>query len=336
MGLPTTDLTIPMWQFWTDVVIEPEAHRLLLAQGTVSEPGNRCKSSDRLDGIEQADVAVVSSTFPGTADTFARASRLRAVVRVGIGYDNIDLEAASSAGICAVNTPEAPTESTAEFTVALLLAVARRVAHADRRMRAGQMGLGVELQGTDLAGKTLGLVGCGRIGRRVAEIARAFRMSVQAFDPLLATAPTDVVLCSDLPGLLSTSDVVSLHVPLLAETRHLINAQTLGLMKTGALLINASRGAVVDATALHDALRTGRLGGAGLDVWDPEPPPPDHPLLHLDTVVATPHIAAYTTEGRRRSHGSAVQQALMVVRGERPPSLLNPATWPPRAAHRIS
>ena len=323
-----------MWQFWTDVVLQPEAHRLLLAGGALSEPRNRAENSDPLAGIEQADVAVVGSAFPGTADTFARAVRLRAVIRVGIGYDNVDLAAASAAGVCAVNTPEAPTESTAEFTIALLLAVARRVALADRRMRTGRTGLGPELQGTDLAGKTLGLVGCGRIGRRVAEIARAFRMSVQAFDPLLSSAPDGIVLCPDLPALLATSDVVSLHVPLLPETRHLLNARTLALMKPGALLINAARGAVVDAAALHEALRTGRVAGAGLDVWDPEPPAPDHPLLLLDNVVAAPHIAAYTTEGRGRSHGAAVQQALMVMRGERPPALLNPAAWPPRAAGR--
>lgn len=323
-----------MWQFWTDVVIEPEAHRLLLAGGFLSEPHHRAAGTDPLAGIEQADVAVVGSAFPGTAATFARAHRLQAVVRVGIGYDNIDLAAASAAGICAVNTPEAPTESTAEFTIALLLAVARRVALADRRMRAGRTALGPELQGMDLAGKTLGLVGCGRIGRRVAEIARAFRMSVQAFDPLVTSAPEGIALCPDLSALLATSDVVSLHVPLLPETHHLINPRTLALMKPGALLINAARGAVVDATALHEALRTGRLAGGGLDVWDPEPPAPGHPLLQFDNVVAAPHIGAYTTEGRGRSHGTAVQQALMVMRGERPPALLNPAAWPPRSAGR--
>lgn len=323
-----------MKQFWTDVILEPEAHRLLLAGGFLSEPGNRAATTDQLSGIEQADIAVVGSAFPGTAATFSRAQRLQAVIRVGIGYDNIDLAAASAAGICAVNTPEAPTESTAEFTIALLLAVARRVALADRRMRAGRMELAPELQGTDLAGKILGLVGCGRIGRRVAEIARAFRMSVQAFDPLLTSAPEGIALCPDLPVLLATSDVVSLHVPLSPATRHLLNARTLALMKPEALLVNAARGAVVDAPALHEALRTGRLAGAGLDVWDPEPPAPDHPLLQFDNVVVSPHMAADTTEGRARSHGAAVQQALMVMRGERPPALLNPAAWPPRAAGR--
>jgi phosphoglycerate dehydrogenase-like enzyme len=323
-----------MWQFWTDVTLEPQALELLRAGSLVSSPSDRPEGADPLAGLEQADVAVVGSAFPGTAATFSRALRLQAVIRVGIGYDNIDLPAADAAGVCAVNTPEAPTESTAEFTIALLLAVARRVSLADRRMRAGRTGLAPELQGTDLAGKTLGLVGCGRIGRRVAEIARAFRMSVQAFDPNLPSAPDHIALCPDLPALLATSDVVSLHVPLLPETRHLLNARTLGLMKPGALLINAARGGVVDAAALHEALRTGRVAGAGLDVWDPEPPAPGHPLLQLDNVVAAPHIAAYTAEGRGRSHGAAVQQALMVVRGERPPALLNPAAWPPRAAGR--
>jgi phosphoglycerate dehydrogenase-like enzyme len=323
-----------MGQFWTDVILEPEAHRLLLTGGFLSEPGNRAATTDPLSGIEQADIAVVGSAFPGTAATFSRAQRLQAVIRVGIGYDNIDLAAASAAGVCAVNTPEAPTESTAEFTIALLLAVTRRVSLADRRMRAGHMNLAPELQGTDLAGKILGLVGCGRIGRRVAEIARAFRMSVQAFDPLLTSVPEGITLCPDLPALLATSDVVSLHVPLSPATRHLLNARTLALMKPGALLVNAARGGIVDAAALHEVLRTGRLAGAGIDVWDPEPPAPGHPLLQFDNVVASPHVAAYTTEGLARSHATAVQQALMVMRGEIPPALLNPAAWPPRAAGR--
>jgi D-3-phosphoglycerate dehydrogenase len=319
-----------MWQFWTDVILEPEARQLLLNSGRLSEPQCRTDSADPLAGLEQADAAVVGSAFPGTAATFARALSLRAVVRVGIGYDNIDLAAASAAGVFALNTPEAPTESTAEFTIALMLAVARRVPLADRRMRAGRTALSPELQGIDLAGKTLGLVGCGRIGRRVAEIALALRMHVQAFDPQITAPPPGATLCPNLAVLLASSDVVSLHVPLLPATRHLLNAATLALMKPGALLINAARGPVVDESALLAALRSGHLGGAGLDVWDPEPPAAGHPLLELDNVVAAPHIAAYTTEGRRRSHRTAVEQAIMILRGERAPALLNPAAWPPR------
>lgn len=319
-----------MWQFWTDTAIEPEALGLLTPTGTVSQPADRLDRADPLAGLERADVALVGAGFPGTADTFARAPRLHTVVRFGIGYDNLDLAAATAAGIGAVNTPEAPTESTAEFTIALLLAVARRVALADRRMRTGRMELGYELQGMDLAGKSLGLVGCGRIGQRVAEIACALRMQVQAFDPHISVPPPGVTLCPGLPALLATSDVVSLHVPLLPETRHLLNAQTLARMKPGALLINAARGAIIEETALVAALRTGHLGGAGLDVWDPEPPAAHHPLLQMDNVVAAPHIAAYTAEGQRRSHRAAVEQALMVLRGERPPALLNPAVWPLR------
>lgn len=319
-----------MWQFWTDVALEPEALARLTATGTVSRPADRPDRADPLAGLDQADIALVGAGFPGTAATFARAPRLQAVIRFGIGYDNLDLAAATAAGTGVVNTPEAPTESTAEFTIALLLAVARRVALADRRMRTGRMEPGPELQGMDLAGRTLGLVGCGRIGQRVAEIARAFRMTVQAFDPHVAAPPPGVTLCPDLPALLATSDVVSLHVPLAPATRHLLNARTLDLMKPGAILINAARGAIVDEAALLAALRTGRLGGAGLDVWDPEPPATTNPLLQLDVVVAAPHIAAYTVEGRRRRHGAAVEQALMVLRGERPPALLNPAVWPLR------
>jgi len=197
-------------------------------------------------------------------------------------------------------------------------------------LSAGTWQQGGELIGFDLAGKTLGLVGCGRIGRRVAEMAQAFRMSVLAYDPLAATLPPQVTRAGSLGELLSAADVISLHVPLSATTRHLLGAKEFAQCKSGAILLNTARGPLVDERALCAALQGGRLAGAGLDVWDPEPPAADNPLLRLPTVVATPHMAAFTQEGRRRSHVAAVTQVLQVLRGEQPPFLLNPAVWASR------
>jgi phosphoglycerate dehydrogenase-like enzyme len=320
-----------MATFWSDVALETEARAALAGAGTLAGPRGGPPGADPLAGLESAEAALVSATFPGTAATFARAPRLRLVARFGIGYDNIDLAAATAAGICVTHTPEAPTESTAEFAFALMLAVARRVPQADRRMRAGATGLAAELLGADLAGRKLGLVGCGRIGRRVAEFAAAFRMSVQGFDPHLAALPAGIARVDRLETLLASSDVVSLHLPLMPATRRLIDARALALLPAHAILINTARGGLVDEEALADALRSGRLAGAGLDVWDPEPPAAGHPLLRLEQVVASPHLAGFTAEGRARSHRTVAAQVLAFLRGARPDGLLNPAAWPPRA-----
>lgn len=307
---------------WTDIALLPEARERLDAHATLlTQP------EGTLSGIETADAVIAGSRFPGTAETFARAARLQVVARVGIGYDRIDLAAATAAGVCVVNTPDAPTESTAEFAIALMLAAARRLPRALAGLAAGRWEQGAELAGTDLAGKTLGLVGCGRIGRRVAEIAQALRMSVQAHDPHAAELPPGVGRAATLHGLLQSSDVISVHAPLTPATHRLLGPAEFAVVRRGAILVNTARGGLVDETALLAALDDGRIGAAGLDVWDPEPPAMDHPLLRRPGVVATPHIAAFTQEGRRRSHLAATAQALAVLAGECPPALLNPAVW---------
>ncbi len=317
---------------WTDVELVPEARSLLEQSADIRTP-----PTGRLDGIETADAAIVGSVFPGGDETFARAPRLQVVARVGIGFDQIDLDAATARGICIVNTPEAPTESTAEFAIALLLAVTRRVTAGAQALARGGWSQGPELIGRDLAGRALGLVGCGRIGRRVAAIATAFHMSVQAFDPFARDPLPGVRLARELPELLAGSDVVSIHVPLTRDTRHLLGAAEIASMKPGAILINTARGPIVDERALAQALRDGHLGGAGIDVWEQEPLPPGNPLLALPNVVATPHIAAFTVEGRRRSHVAATTQVLQTLGNERPLSLLNPEAWthPLREARKV-
>lgn len=286
-----------------------------------------------LDGLEGAQVAVVGTLFTGSAALFERYPHLLAVGRPGNGYDNIDLEAATAAGVCVLNTPDGNSEATAVFTIGLIINAARRIRQADQHLRAGG-GLGARhLQGMDLNGRVLGIVGLGRIGSRVAEIAHTLGLRVLAYDPYIeegyATARR-VTLMETLPELLAAADIVTLHVPLTPETRGMMNAATFAQMKPGALLVNAARGPVVVEADLADALTSGHLGGAALDVWDPEPPRPDNPLLAMDNLLATPHIAASADQGRERSRRSLARQIGMLQRGEQPYGLVNKAVWPTR------
>lgn len=308
---------------WTDIELIPEAREELSQAGFTLFS----KKEGTCDGIESADAVIAGSLLYGNTELFARAARLQVIARSGIGFDRIDVDAATSAGVCAVNTPDAPTESTATFAITLMLALARKLTTGTRWLEEGRWAAGQALTGFDLAGKTLGLVGCGRIGRRVAEIASVLGMRVQAFDPHLNSFPAGVKQVADWDKFVSTSDVLSLHLPASAETRQLIGTQTLASMRPSALLINTARGSLVDEQALLAALDNNRLAGAGLDVWDPEPPSRENPLLSHRRVVATPHMAAMTLEGRRRSHLSAVRQVIQVLRGEQPPHLLNPSVW---------
>lgn len=259
-------------------------------------------------------------------------SRLRVIARTGIGVDCIDLDAATERGVLVVNTPDGPTESTAEHAVALLLALLKQVAVSDRALRAGAgfAPYGTLRTGVEAYGTLLGLVGLGRIGGRVAEIARVLGMRVCAYDPFAAperAAALGVELVPSLTELLPRADVVSLHCPSLPETRHLINAETLAQMQPGSYLINVSRGALIDEAALLVALQSGHLAGAGLDVYDPEPPPADHPLFSLPNTICTAHIGSYTAAGVLRMQTQACEQVAMALRGERPTNLVNPAVW---------
>ena len=256
------------------------------------------------------------------------------IAKPGIGVDNIDLDAATSRGILVCNTPDAPSESTAEHAVALLMAVAKRVMVGDMQLR-GAAGIDrEEMRGTELIGSSLGVVGFGRIGRRVAEMTSlGIRMKVTIYDPLL---PRDFKLADglsrtdDLDAIFAENQFVTLHTPLLPETRHLANERRLRLMKRGSYLINASRGGVVDEAALIKVLEDGHLAGAGLDVFDPEPPLADNPLLKMRNVVLTPHIASYTDSGMAAMQAGTVENIANVLKGERPRWIANPEAWPGR------
>lgn len=253
---------------------------------------------------------------------------LQIVANVAVGYDNIDLAAATENGIMVSNTPGVLTETTADFTWALLMSVARRVCEGQELLRSGKFtGWGIMmLLGEDVFGKTLGLVGFGRIGHAVARRARGFGMRILYYDPVVQADDVAAQLGAervDLDTLLIESDFVSVHTPLTPETHHLIGAAAFAAMKPTAYLINTSRGPVVDEQRLAHALRDGQIRGAALDVFEHEPEV--HPdLLKLDNVVITPHIASGSVATRTRMATMAAENVIAAFEGQRPPTLLNP------------
>jgi D-3-phosphoglycerate dehydrogenase len=261
------------------------------------------------------------------------AEKLEVIGRHGVGLDDVDVVAATERSIPVVYTPYGPTQSTAEHAFLLILATARRLSQLDRAVRSGDFRIRerADAMGLELQGKALGVVGFGRIGKRVAEMCRdALHMSVRVFDPFLdAETVSDWggAYVGDLSELAAQVDVLTLHVPLTPETNHLIDRQVIQAMRPGAILVNAARGPVVDEVALVEALKDGHLGGAGLDVFEPEPPAENNPLLQFEQVVLTPHVASFTEEGRRNMGLTVAGDILRVLAGERPEYLANPEVW---------
>ena len=276
-----------------------------------------------IDGLiclltEKIDKEVINAAGP----------RLRGICQVAVGYDNIDVEAATKKGIYVTNTPGVLTETTADYAFALLMATARRIAEADRYVRSGKWkipwGL-MMLLGQDIWGKTIGIIGMGRIGTAVARRAKGMNMKILYYD-VVRNEKAEKELGAkyvDLETLLKESDFVTLHVPLLPSTRHLINEERLKLMKKTACLINTSRGPVVDEKALYKALKEGWIWAAGLDVWEKEPTDPDNPLLKLDNVTASPHIASGSIATRTKMALMAVENMIAILEGKVPPNLVN-------------
>lgn len=271
-----------------------------------------------LAAIADADAAILRSATAIDAELIAAAPRLKVIARAGVGVDNIDLDAATRHGIAVVNTPTGNTIAAAEHALAMLLALARRIPLADAALKSGRW-VKREATGRQLYRKTLGLVGLGKIGREVAQRARAFEMTVIAHDPFvpderIAELGVEPVALDEL---LARADVVSLHATLTDESRHMIGAAQLAAMKPGALLVNCARGGLVDEAALIAALRSGHLGGAALDVFEDEPQP-NAELVGLPNVVATPHVAASTEEAQVHVAVEAAEQVLEVLAGGRP------------------
>ena len=262
------------------------------------------------------------------AEVFDAAPKLKIVAQLAVGFDNINIPEATKRGIYVTNTPEVLTDTTADFAWALLMAVARRVVEADKYVRTGQWKVSWHpsmMQGRDIYGATIGIVGAGRIGYAVAKRATGFDMKILFYDviprPEMEKLGAKKV---DLDMLLKESDFVSIHVPLMKETHHLINAERLRLMKKTAYLINNSRGPVVDEKALYHALKEGWIAGAGLDVFEQEPTPVDNPLLKLDNVVVAPHISSASYETRSQMAKMVADNLVAFFEGRKPPNLVNP------------
>ena len=302
-----------------------------LATVSLSRVGER---NDWYAEASTADAIIVAGETFVTGEVMDRIGpHLRVIARTGIGVDRIDLDAATRRGIMVVNTPDGPTESTAEHTIALLLNLCKQVMTGDRILRTGHPfpTLAELVPGLEAAGAVLGLVGLGRIGSRVADIARVLGMKVLAFDPFITperASMLGVELVPSLAELLPRAQVVSLHCPSTPETRHIMNAGTLSLMPRGSYLINAARGALIDEAALLDALRSGHLAGAALDVYDPEPPVTNHPLFTHPNTICTPHIGSYTTASVVRMRVMVCEQIASVLRGEHPTNLVNAVVQP--------
>lgn len=271
--------------------------------------------------IPAADAVIAGGRLPG--EVIRAGKRLRIIANYGAGYDGVDVDAAADCGIPVTNIPDTVTGATAELAIGLMLAVSRRIGELNLRLRREEpsalFGMGRHM-GCTLAGSTLGIIGCGRIGRRVAQIARALGMRVIAHSR--RAVPCEVAEDVDLPTLLSTADVISLHCPFTTETSKMLDASAFAAMKPGAVLINTARGGIVDQDALADALRSGRLSGAGLDVYPDEPAIPSE-LLAMDNVVCTPHIGANTAQTRRAMARACAKQILDALSGKRPENIVN-------------
>jgi D-3-phosphoglycerate dehydrogenase len=257
-------------------------------------------AEDLLKEIKEYDAIIIRSRTKVTREVIGAADRLKVIARGGVGLDNIDQEAAKESGISVVNTPEASSASVAEHVLGLCFALARHIPRAHSTTAAGKWEKKA-LKGIELGGKTLGIVGLGRIGRELAKKAMGIGMKVIGSDPYLdqeAMQGTGIELVG-LAQVLQESDFISLHIPLTLETKALIGATELDMMKTSALLVNCARGGVVDEDALHKSLSEGKIAGAAIDVYENEPPV-DSPLLELSNVVLTPHIAASTVDGQKR------------------------------------
>jgi D-3-phosphoglycerate dehydrogenase len=249
--------------------------------------------------IKDYDALIVRSETKVTQDIISNAEKLKIIGRAGVGLDNVDVDAASKKGIIVMNAPAGNTISTAEHTISLMLALSRNIPQAYMSMREGKWDR-KKFMGTELYNKTLGVVGLGRIGTEVAKRALSFKMKVLGYDPYLSeerAKKTDIELV-DLKTLLKQSDYITVHTPLTDETKHIIGKEEFKIMKAGARIINCARGGIIDEKALDEALESGKVAGAALDVYEKEPPPPDSSLLKRDNVVTTPHLGASTEEAQ--------------------------------------
>jgi D-3-phosphoglycerate dehydrogenase len=273
----------------------------------------------------------LATHFHAGRDLLKRAPKLLMVSSNGAGFDPVDVEACTAAGVVVVNQSGGNAHSVAEHALGMLLTLSKRIIEADRALRRDANVNRNALMGTEAQGKTIGIVGLGNVGRRIAELCRGLlRMNVLAYDPYLSA--TEMAARGgekvELDELLRRSDFVSISCPLTKDNRGMIGARQFALMQPHAYFITTARGFIHDEAALAEALRNKQIAGAGLDVWAKEPPPPDHPLLQFDNVLASPHTAGVTKEARENMGRIAAEQVLDALDGKRPPRIINPEVWP--------
>jgi len=266
--------------------------------------------------ISNFDIVVVRSRTKITKEMIDRASQCKVIARVGVGLDNIDVDAAKAKGIRVINAVEGAMNAVAELVLGLMLSLAREIPRADREIRNGNW-LKKELMGSELSGKYLGIVGLGNIGKRLAKLARGLNMNIIGFDvmPIADDFARDVGLIkADIDTLLSSADYISFHVPLTETTHHLVNSKRISTMKKTAYIINTSRGEIIDEDALYNALKEGKIAGAALDVFEKEPAV-GNKLATLPNVVCTPHIGAQTKEAQTLAANVIGEKIIMILRG---------------------
>lgn len=303
-----------------------EAELALLAGSGARLVERPCRTEDELLEHGRDAAAILTLDEPLTARVIAGLRGCRVIARFGIGVDRVDLEAATAAGIVVTNVPDYCVDEVSDHALGLLLAVTRRIVPLDRAVRDGVWDTAaVAGPVRRLRGRRLGIVGFGRLGRSFAAKAQALGLEVVAYDPNVADSDIEAagVRSLSLDALIASSDIVSLHVPLTPQTRHLLDRQRIDSLPAGAVLLNTSRGGLVDEKALAAALREGRLGGAGLDVFETEPPPRDHPLLGLPNVVVSSHSSHYSLEAGADMRAKAFGNVARVLRGEAPLSPVN-------------
>jgi D-3-phosphoglycerate dehydrogenase / 2-oxoglutarate reductase len=269
--------------------------------------------------------------FHARRDLLARMPNLLVVSTTGAGFDTVNVKDCTEAGVLVVNQSGGNAEAVAAHVLAMMLALSKHLIQSDHALRSGSMHDRRAFTGNDVHGRTIGIVGLGNVGRRVAELCRGlFAMQVIACDPYLddATVAARGAVKVTLEELLRRADFVSINCPLDDGTRGMIGAKEFALMQPHAYFITTARGSIHDERALAEALRTKRIAGAGVDVWDKEPPPSEHPLLRFDNVIASPHTAGVTHEARANMGRIAAEQLIMTLDGKRPPRIVNPQVWP--------
>jgi D-3-phosphoglycerate dehydrogenase len=291
--------------------VDQAALDVLSQSDTLQVTAGNLKRPQTLAAIGDADALIIRSATTADAELLVAAPKLRVIARAGVGVDNVDLDAATAQGIVVMNTPGGNTISTAEHTFGLMLALARYLPQGDASLRSGQWERKA-FTGVELRGKTLGLIGLGRIGREVGKRARAFDMNVIGYDPFVDEALLNGLGIQkvSLDALYAQADFISLHALVTSETRGMINANSIREMKTGVRIINAARGALINDSDLANAINDGKVAGAALDVYEFEPPAPDHPLIGMKNVITTPHLAASTTDAQVNV---AIEAAQLVV-----------------------